>query len=333
MFLTAPLSAQQNNANQNQALLTLVIVDQTGAGIPMAEVIVTPKGGAPVTYKANERGMAIAPPMTPGDVVVHVEFPGFLPFEAPLTLRRGAQNQIVTLNIEGFKSEVAVSQDNAPEASKSTSSFSLSQAEIDALPDDPEELAEILSQMAGPGGATFFMNGFQGGSLPNRDQIRSIRFRQNNYAADNHDAGRSQVEIVTRPNTTWAGNVNTTVGRRQVQRPATRSSRRDSLIRSATSSSASAVRSRRDERASVSTSATTTPTAPEPDYRDRRVRQLAIDAAARTTQGQKGFQFGLEHSLTAEPGAALQRAAQPEREPEQRRRTVHAPGARLEQLK
>ena len=214
LFLAAPLSAQQNNAaNQNQASLRLVIVDQTGAGIPMADVTITPKaGGAPITYKSDEKGLAISPALTPGDVTVHVEFPGFLPFDAPLTLRRGAQNQVVTLNIEGFKAEVAVNEATAAEASKSTSTFSLSQEEIDALPDDPDELAEVLSQMAGPGGATFFMNGFQGGRLPSRDQIRSIRFRQNNYAADNHDAGRSQVDIVTRPNASWGGQVNTQWG-------------------------------------------------------------------------------------------------------------------------
>jgi hypothetical protein len=211
VLLAAPLYAQQNNANQS--MLRLVIVDQTGAGIPGADVTVTPKaGGAPVTYKSDDRGLAIAPPMTPGDVTVHVEFPGFLTFEAPLTLRRGAQNQVVTLNIEGFKAEVAVNDTNTTEASKSTSSFSLTQEEIDALPDDPDELADALSQLAGPGGATFFMNGFQGGRLPSRDQIRSIRFRQNNYAADNHDAGRSQVEIITRPNTNWGGQINTQFG-------------------------------------------------------------------------------------------------------------------------
>src|SRR4029079_15071492 len=154
----------------------------------------------------------ISPGLTPGDVVVHVEFPGFIPFEAPLNLKRGAQNKIVTLHIEGFKAEVQVNDATAPEAARSTSSFSLSQEEIDALPDDPDELADVLAQMAGPGGATFFMNGFQGGRLPSRDQIRSIRFRQNNYAADNHDAGRSQVEIITRPNTTFAGQVNTQWG-------------------------------------------------------------------------------------------------------------------------
>ncbi|MGH9237077.1 MAG: carboxypeptidase regulatory-like domain-containing protein, partial [Vicinamibacterales bacterium] len=213
-LVATPLHAQNTaNANQNQAQLRLVIVDQTGAGIPAADVTITPKsGGEPVTYKSDEKGLATSPNLPPGDVTVHVEFPGFIPFDAPLTLRRGAQNQVVELKIEGFKAEVAVNDTTVAEASKSTSSFSLSQEEIDALPDDPEELAEILSQMAGPGGATFFMNGFQGGRLPSRDQIRSIRFRQNNYAADNHDAGRSQVEIVTRPNTNWAGNFNTTWG-------------------------------------------------------------------------------------------------------------------------
>ena len=139
LVLTAPLYAQ-NNANQNQAQLRLVIIDQTGAGIPGADITITPKsGGQPVTYKSDEKGLANSPQLTPGDVVVHVEFPGFQPFEAPLTLRRGPQNQVVTLTIEGFKAEVAVDDSSTTAAANSTSSFSLSQEEIDALPDDPDE--------------------------------------------------------------------------------------------------------------------------------------------------------------------------------------------------
>ena len=307
VILTTPLSAQQNNANQNQAQnpnmaqFRLVILDQTGAGIPMAEVTVTPKsGGEPVKYTADEKGVAVAPPMAPGDVVVHVEFPGFLPFEAPLTLRRGAQNQVVTLNVEGFKTEVAVSQDTAPEASKSTSSFSLSQAEIDALPDDPEELAEMLSQMAGPGGATFFMNGFQGGRLPNRDQIRSIRFRQNNYAADNHDAGRSQVEIVTRPNTTWAGNVNTTWGGDQfnarnpqqlVEQP-----NQERQVQLSVRGPIKAGRTGFTFNVNNNNNFRSNPIIAIDEFGGR------IDAAARQTSDTKGFQAGLEHSLTQNQG-------------------------------
>ena len=81
----------------------------------------------------------------------------------------------------------------------------LEQSEIDALPDDPDELAEVLQQMTGGSGATFQVNGFRGGRLPSRDEIRQIRFRTNSFAADNHDAGRTQIEIITRPNVReWA---------------------------------------------------------------------------------------------------------------------------------
>ena len=86
----APPSFAQNNANQNHASLRLVIVDDTGAGIPMADVTVTSTaaGAKPVTYKSDEKGLAISPALTPGDVIVHVEFPGFIPFEAPLQFAR-----------------------------------------------------------------------------------------------------------------------------------------------------------------------------------------------------------------------------------------------------
>jgi hypothetical protein len=303
LYASPPLSAQSANQtqNQNQASLRLVIMDQTGAGIPMAEVTITPKsGGAPVTYKSDEKGLAISPALTPGDVVVHVEFPGFLPFEAPLTLRRGAQNQVVTLNIEGFKAEVAVNEATAPEASKSTSSFQLSQEEIDALPDDPDELAEVLSQMAGPGGATFFMNGFQGGRLPSRDQIRSIRFRQNNYAADNHDAGRSQVEIVTRPNANWGGNVNLNWGgdqfnarrpQQMIEQPS-----QERTVQFQVRGPIKAGRTSFNFNANNNNNYNSNPIIAIDEFGS------ALNVAARSTNEQKGFQGGLEHSINNNHG-------------------------------
>ena len=85
----------------------------------------------------------------------------------------------------------------------------LDQSVIDQLPDDPDELQATLEQMAGGIGAVFRVNGFTGGRLPNREDIRQIRFRTNSFAADNHDAGRVQIEIITRPNVrTWNGNFN-----------------------------------------------------------------------------------------------------------------------------
>ena len=296
-FTAAPALAQ--NA-PNQAQLRLVVVDQTGAGIPAATVTVKPATGEPIVFVADDHGVASSPALVPGAVTVQVEFPGFMPFEAPLTLKRGAMNETVTLAIEGFKAEVEVTQASAPEASKSTSTTALSQEEIDALPDDPEELADALSALAGPGGATFFMNGFSGGRLPNRDQIRSIRIRQNNYGADNHDAGRSQIEIVTRPNANWGGNGSVTLGgdafnARQPQQSIETPSQernvqfglRGPIVAGKTSFSFTG---------SGNTRFNSNPIIAINESGSR------INDAVRSTNDQAGFQFGLEHSLDQNHG-------------------------------
>ena len=102
------------------------------------------------------------------------------------------------------------------------------------------------------------MNGFSGGRLPSRDQIRSIRIRQNNYAADNHDAGRSQIEIVTRPNTQLGRQREHQLRWRHASTRASRSSWSRRRRRSATCSSACAGRSLPGRRRSTSTSTATT---------------------------------------------------------------------------
>jgi hypothetical protein len=205
LLVTAPLAAQ--NAN-NQTQLRVVVVDETGAGIPQATIVVTPAGGEPVTFATDDRGLAMSPTLAVGTVQLHVEFPGFEPFESQLTLRRGAVNQTVTLKIAGVQEELVVSDASATDDRRGNSfTTTLEQAEIDELPDDPEELAEVLTQMAGAAGAVFQVNGFRGGRLPSRDEIRQIRFRTNSFSADNHDAGRTQIEIITRPNVVeWNGN-------------------------------------------------------------------------------------------------------------------------------
>ena len=297
VFAASPAFAQ---SAANQAQLRLVVVDQTGAGIPAATVTIKPATGEPIVFAADDHGVASSPALVPGAVTIQVEFPGFMPFEAPLTLKRGATNQTVTLEIEGFKAEVEVSQASAPEGSKSTSTTALTQEEIDALPDDPEELAEALSALAGPGGATFFMNGFSGGRLPNRDQIRSIRIRQNNYAADNHDAGRSQIEIVTRPNANWGGNGSVTMGgdafnARQPQQAIETPSQernvqfglRGPIVAGKTSFSFTG---------SGNTRFNSNPIIALNESGGR------INDAVRSTNDQAGFQFGLEHSLNQSHG-------------------------------
>jgi hypothetical protein len=194
----------------NQAQLRLVVVDQTGAGIPAATITITAGSGQAVTITSDERGLATAPALPVGAVTIHVEFPGFEPRDTTLTLRRGANNQTMTLVIAGVQEDVVVSDITSTDDRRGNAlSTTLEQDDIEELPDDPDELAEVLRQMTGGAGATFSVNGFRGGRLPARDEIRQIRFRTNSFSADNHDAGRTQIEIITRPNVRqWSGNAN-----------------------------------------------------------------------------------------------------------------------------
>ena len=72
---------------------------------------------------------------------------------------------------------------------------------IEALPDDPEEMEAVLRAMAPPG-AQFRVDGFTGGRMPPKSQIRSIRLpRMDAFAAQNHGGmnGMMFIDIMTQP--------------------------------------------------------------------------------------------------------------------------------------
>ena len=74
----------------------------------------------------------------------------------------------------------------------------LTRDQIEALSDDPVVLRQQLEEMAGPG-AVFKVDSFEGGALPPKAQIRSIRITRDQFAAENHAAGGTSIEIITQP--------------------------------------------------------------------------------------------------------------------------------------
>jgi hypothetical protein len=206
----SPVLAQAPAPQNAPAQLRVIVLDQTGAGIPAAAVTISAPDTATVSATADERGIATIPALPIGTVQIRVDAQGFTSFAGPLALRRGANNQTITLKIEGFQEQVVVDDAAATQASGSAETTKvLDESVIEQLPDDPDELQALLEQMAGGVGAVFRVNGFTGGRLPNREDIRQIRFRTNSFAADNHDAGRVQIEVITRPAVqAWTGNLN-----------------------------------------------------------------------------------------------------------------------------
>ena len=163
---------------------------------------VEPAGQA-IEVVTDERGEAVAATLAPGRYSVRAEFPGFEPRQLDdLRLRAGSSTRReMKLNLAKVAEDVVVGQDPRDRAlDPRGNAFGnvLTREQIEALPDDPDDMEAALKEMGGPG-ATIRVDGFRGGRLPPKSQIQSIRFRRDLFAAENHGGGLVFVDIVTRP--------------------------------------------------------------------------------------------------------------------------------------
>ena len=143
--------------------------------------------GVEIHAETDTRGEATFTKITPGRYRLQVSAAGFEPRQIDdLTVRPGANRLDARLTIARVKEELTVEQDEREKRTDPRGpSFSrvLTEEQIAQLPDDPDEMERVLTQMAGPG-ATIRINGFRGGKLPHKSQIRQIRFRLTPYSAE-----------------------------------------------------------------------------------------------------------------------------------------------------
>jgi hypothetical protein len=202
VMLGSPAHAQQRTPSST---LRIVVHDPSGAVIPGAVVRVgnlETTAASPVEVVSDGQGVAVAAGLEPGRYTVSVSFPGFETRTlTDVRLKAGEAKRDVILPIQKLDQSVSVGRDPAVAASDPNSdrfNTVLSKEQIDALPDDPDEMESVLKEMAGPG-ATLRVDGFRGGRLPPKSQIRSIRFSRDMFAAENHGGGMVFVDITTQP--------------------------------------------------------------------------------------------------------------------------------------
>jgi hypothetical protein len=79
----------------------------------------------------------------------------------------------------------------------------ISGSDLEALSDDPNDLAADLQALAGPSagpsGGSIFVDGFSGGELPPKQSIREIRINQNPFSPEYDKLGYGKIEIFTKP--------------------------------------------------------------------------------------------------------------------------------------
>jgi hypothetical protein len=190
-----------------ESRVQVTVVDPSGAVVPDATVTLT--GLEPSTQKAtllqatsNEKGIAIVERVHPGRYSISAEFPGFgLGLLRDIRARAGDSRHVVVLPLQNFEDKVVVARDTQEAAAdRRTSEFGLklSDEQISALSDDPDELQRQLTELAGLD-ATFRVDSFEGQQLPPKAQIKSIHVTRDQFAAEAANPGSTFVDIVTQP--------------------------------------------------------------------------------------------------------------------------------------
>jgi hypothetical protein len=200
-------SAAQAPAGRGRLIVT--VTDQSGAVLQHASVAATRQDdvapASPVSVATGDTGVAVIDGLAEGRYTIQIEFPGFATAVLrDVRVRTGDTRRRVTLQIRKLDETLTVSRDRQSSAlDPRGSAFSsvLTREQIDALPDDPDELEAVLKAMSPPG-SVLRVDGFTGGRLPPKSQIRSIRLpRMDMFAAQNHGgmSGMMFIDIMTMP--------------------------------------------------------------------------------------------------------------------------------------
>lgn len=187
------------------------ITDEVGGLIVGATVTMTDANGVAKTKVSDGQGEFVFSGLAPGQYNVRVSMPGFVDYEnAEVEVRKVGRTPLkIKLIVALGTEEVTIS--NSPSALNTASDSNagalvLRGSELDALPDDPDELAAALHALAGPSagldGGQLFVDNFTDVRVPPRNSIREIRINANPFSAEFTRLGSNRVEIFTRPGTT-----------------------------------------------------------------------------------------------------------------------------------
>lgn len=191
------------------------VLDPSGASVADATILLTGADGQSKGGTADKTGNFEVKDIPPGTYTIKVFAKGFAVLEKDAVVLSAGQSLKfnATMAIETQQQQITVSAD-APTVDvnpqNNTNSLTIANQDLDALPDDPDELQTDLQALAGPSpgpnGGQMYIDGFTAGELPPKSAIREIRINQNPFSSEYDRVGYGRIEIFTKPGTAkWHG--------------------------------------------------------------------------------------------------------------------------------
>src|SRR5215471_16782669 len=208
LLMVLGLTAAGQTQTSNQTSIRGQVVDSQHAVIIGAQITV--KNGNNIVGQAQTGAQGtFTIPVPPGQYQVFIDFDGFDGFQQNVRVTANLAPLAVTLQLAKVQQQVNVSEDLnvvSLDPSNNLTATVLDEDFIETLPDDSDELAAYLTELAGPraaaaGGVDFIIDGFPGGRLPPRDQILQIRINNNPFTTEFSRVGYGRIEIITKPGT------------------------------------------------------------------------------------------------------------------------------------
>jgi hypothetical protein len=201
LLISSSALAQQNGSLSGQ------VYDSLGAVVVGANVIAVDANAKEKSAITNRDGSFTINGLAPGTYTVRVVAPKFALYEqTDVAVTAGEKQELtIALTVEAVNENVDINAGDTVDTDPNNNANAtvLKDKDLDALPDDPDELEAALQAMAGPlagpDGGQINIDGFTGGRIPPKEAIREIRINQNPFSAEYDRVGFGRIEILTKP--------------------------------------------------------------------------------------------------------------------------------------
>src|SRR5215204_2621429 len=201
LLISSSALAQQAGSLSGQ------VYDSLGAVVIGANVIAVDANAKEKSAITNRDGAFTINGLVPGMYTVRVVAPKFSLYEqADVEVKAGEKQELtIALTVEAVAENVNINTNEGVDTDPNNNANStvLKDKDLEALPDDPDELEAALQAMAGPlagpDGGQLNIDGFTGGRIPPKEAIREIRINQNPFSAEYDRVGFGRIDILTKP--------------------------------------------------------------------------------------------------------------------------------------